>query len=104
MWTNFGLPDLPLPFQSCAAQVSMRAQRVGIARTVEEIVRRGLRLVAGAGRIGQRRGIGAGDVRDLVLRDEAGQRLGIGGAPAHDRRDLVADHHFLYCATARGTW
>ncbi len=26
---------------------------------------------------------------NLVLRNEAGQRLGIGGAPAHDRRDLV---------------
>ncbi len=26
---------------------------------------------------------------NLVLREEAGQRLGIGGAPAHDRRDLV---------------
>ena len=94
MCTNFGLPGLPLAFQSSAAQVSIGAQRVRIARAVEEIIRRGLGLAAGAFRIGQCGGVGAGDVRDLVLREEAGQRLGVGGAPAHDRRDLVvgADH------------
>ena len=83
-----GLPVLRRPGQH-------RAHRVRIARAVEEIVRRGLGLAAGAFRIGQRRGVGAGDVRDLVLREEAGQRLGIGGAPAHDRRDLVAAGPFL---------
>ena len=83
-----GLPVLRRPGQH-------RPHRVRIARAVEEIVRRGLGLAAGAFRIGQRRGIGAGDIRDLVLRQEAGQRLGIRGAPAHDRRDLVAAGPFL---------
>ena len=77
-----GLPVVRRPHQH-------RAQRVRIARAVEEIIGRGLRLAAGAFRIGQRRGIGAGHVGDLVLREEAGQRLGVRRAPAHDRRDLA---------------
>ena len=37
----------------------------------------------------QRRRIGARHVRDFVLCQEAGQRLGIRRAPAHDRCDLA---------------
>ena len=77
-----GLPVLGRPGQ-------FGAQRVGVARAVEEIIRRGFRLAAGAFRIGQGCGVGARDVRDLVLRQETGERFGIGGAPAHDRRDLA---------------
>ncbi|OIQ70616.1 hypothetical protein GALL_477700 [mine drainage metagenome] len=77
-----GLPVLGRPGE-------FGAQRVGVGRSIEEVVGRSLRLAAGAFRIGERGGIGAGNIRDLVLGQEAGQRLGIRGAPAHDRRDLV---------------
>ena len=72
-----------------------RPHGIGIARAIEEIVRRGLGLAAGAFRIGERGGIGAGDVGNLVLCEEACQRLGIGRTPAHDRRDFVAARPLL---------
>ena len=83
-----GLPVLRRPDQH-------RPHGVRIARAIEEIVGRGFRLAAGAFRIGESGGIGGGEIRDLVLRHEAGQRLGIRGAPAHDRRDLVGAGPFL---------
>jgi hypothetical protein len=82
------LPVLGRPYQH-------GAQRIRVARPVEEIVGRRLGLAALPGRIGEGRRIGAGDIRDLILRNESGKRLGIGGAPALDRRDLVAAGPFL---------
>ena len=90
-----------LPVLRCPRQ--HRAQRVRIARTIEEIVGRRLGLSAGTGRIGQCRRIGRRDIWDLVVGDEAGERLGVGGAPAENGRDLVANP-FLVLTHARGTW
>ena len=83
-----GLPVLGGPGQHAA-------NRVRVARAVEEIVGRGLGLAAGAGRIGECCGIGGRDVGDLVLGQEARQRFGVGGAPAENGGDLVGARPFL---------
>ena len=77
-----------------------------VVGAVEEVERRGLHaLPAGtpAG-VGERGGVGAGDVGDAVARDEADQRFGVGRAPALDRDDALARDQVWYWATARGAW
>ena len=92
MWTYFGRPCWLRAFQSSAAQRSMPAQRVRVGGAVEEVEGRRLHALpaALAARVGQRGGVGAGDVGDLVARHEAHQRLGVGGAPALDGDHAVA--------------
>ena len=83
-----GLPVLGGPGQHAA-------NRVRVARAVEEVVGRGLGLAAGAGRVGERRGIGCRNIGDLVLGQESRQRFGVGGAPAENGGDLVGARPFL---------
>ena len=83
-----GLPVLGGPGQHAA-------NRVRIARAVEEIVGSGLGLAACAGRVGERGGVGRRDVGNLVFGEEAGERFGVGGAPSENGGDLVGARPFL---------
>ncbi len=66
------------------------AERVRIARSIEEIIGSGFGLAACAGRVRQSGRIRAGDVRNLVFSDKLLQRFGIGRTPAENGGDLVA--------------
>ena len=66
-----------------------RPRRVGVGRTVEEVVRRRLVRLGAADRVGERRGVRGGVVGNLVLGHERAERLGVGGTPALDRDDLA---------------
>src|SRR5215207_8046567 len=98
---EFRLARLALLLPVLSRPDQHRAQRVRITRTVEEIVRRRFGLAAGAGRIGQLRRIGRRDIWDLVVGDEAGERLGIGGSPAENSRDLDANPFLVLTYRAR---
>ena len=78
----FGLPVLGGPGQHAA-------NRVRVARAIEEVVGRGLCFAARTGRVRKRGGVGTGNVGDFILGEEAGERLGVGRAPSENGRNLV---------------